>query len=103
MFGIGFLEICIIILVALILVGPKKLPELMMNAGKMFVQLRRMSNEVKSTFDHIIDEAEQDLDKNETKYKVKTFPKRDKMSYVNINTETLTQNKASFVEKDNEI
>jgi Tat protein translocase TatB subunit len=65
MFGIGFLEICIIVVVAMLLIGPKKLPELMVQVGKFFVQLRRMSNEVKSTFDQIVEEAEQDLDKKD--------------------------------------
>ena len=88
MFGIGFLEICIIILVALIFIGPKKLPELMIHAGKLFVQLRRMSNEVKSTFDHIIEEAEEDLDRRENHHMAKKLNRSKKSRFT----------KASFVD-----
>ena len=62
MFGIGFLEICIICTVALVFIGPQKLPELMVQAGKFFVQIRRMSNEVKSTVDRAVEDAEITLD-----------------------------------------
>lgn len=65
MFGIGFFEIVIIAVAALVLVGPKKLPELMRQAGKLFVQVRRTTNDVRSTFDQIIKEAEDDLRKKE--------------------------------------
>ena len=58
MFGIGFLEICVIAVVALVFVGPKRLPELMRQAGKFFVQFRRVSSEVKSNFDQVVYEAE---------------------------------------------
>ncbi|MEZ4744196.1 MAG: Sec-independent protein translocase protein TatB [Bdellovibrionota bacterium] len=61
MFGIGFVEICIIALVAVVFVGPKKLPELMKHVGKFFVQVRKMSNEVKSSFDNVVREAEQEI------------------------------------------
>jgi len=61
MFGIGFVEICIIAVVAIVFVGPKKLPEMMKHVGKFFVQARKMSNEVKSTFDNVVKEAEQEM------------------------------------------
>ena len=63
MFGVGFFEIVIIAVAALIFVGPKKLPELMRQAGKLFVQVRRTTNEVRSTIDQVIREAENDLAK----------------------------------------
>lgn len=63
MFGIGFLEICVIVIVALVFVGPKKLPEMMKQAGKFFVQVRRMSSEVKNTMDDVIHDAEIELEK----------------------------------------
>ncbi|MBC61667.1 MAG: hypothetical protein CMP11_04350 [Zetaproteobacteria bacterium] len=58
MFGIGFLEICVIGVVGLILIGPKKLPELIIQMGKIFVQMRRVSNEVKSSLDDIVSEVQ---------------------------------------------
>ena len=50
MFGIGFFEICIIALAVLIFIKPEKLPGFMQQLGEFFVQLRRMSNEVKDSF-----------------------------------------------------
>ena len=58
MFGIGFLELCIICVAALVLVGPQKLPHVMRELGKFLVQMRRMTNEVK----HSVQEATQELD-----------------------------------------
>ena len=65
MFGLGFFEIVIIAVAALLLVGPKKLPDLMRQAGKLFVQVRRTTNDVRSTIDQVIKEAEDDLRQKE--------------------------------------
>jgi sec-independent protein translocase protein TatB len=59
--GIGFLELVIIGVAALILLGPKRLPELMRQAARFYVQIRRTSNDFKSAFDHVVREAENDL------------------------------------------
>ena len=71
MFGIGFVELCVIIVVALVFVGPKKLPDLMKQAGKFFVQVRRMTSDVKSTMDEVIHEAEQEIRKEEREHLTK--------------------------------
>jgi sec-independent protein translocase protein TatB len=65
MFGLGFFEIVIIAVAALLLVGPKKLPDLMRQAGKLFVQVRRTTNDVRSSIDQVIKEAEDDLRQKE--------------------------------------
>ena len=65
MFGLGFFEIVIIAVAALVLVGPKKLPDLMRQAGKLFVQVRRTTNDVRSSIDQVIKEAEDDLRQKE--------------------------------------
>lgn len=61
MFGIGFSEILLIAVVALVFFGPKRLPELMRQGGRIFVQMRRAANDVRSTFDHVIRQAEDEL------------------------------------------
>ncbi|PIE68733.1 MAG: twin-arginine translocase subunit TatB [Deltaproteobacteria bacterium] len=59
MFGIGTTEILIILVVALIVIGPKKLPELASTLGKALGEFRRMSSDVKRTIDLEADRAEE--------------------------------------------
>jgi Tat protein translocase TatB subunit len=54
MFGIGLPEMIIIMVVALIVVGPSKLPELAKSLGKAFNEFKRMADEVKETFEEEI-------------------------------------------------
>ena len=58
--GVGFSELCIIAIFALIFIGPQKLPNFMRDLAKFFVQARRISNEVKASFEDVIQEAERD-------------------------------------------
>src|SRR5262249_38808058 len=52
MFGtLGVQEMIIIFLVALVLFGPKKLPELGKTIGKALTEFRRASNDLKATFE----------------------------------------------------
>jgi TatA/E family protein of Tat protein translocase len=55
MFGpIGLPELIIIFVVALIVFGPRKLPELGRSLGKSLAEFKRASNELKSTLDEEI-------------------------------------------------
>src|SRR6185437_2445713 len=65
MFGVGFVELIIIGVFALVFIGPKRLPEVMRQAGRIFVHLRRTANDVRSTFDQVIKEAEAELNREE--------------------------------------
>lgn len=58
MFGIGSTELIVILVVALILIGPQKLPELIKNLGKGLSEVKKMSNDVKSTLDAEISAAD---------------------------------------------
>lgn len=60
MFGIGSTELLVILVVALILIGPQKLPELIKNLGRGLSEVKKMSNDVKSTLDAEISAADED-------------------------------------------
>ncbi len=49
MFGIGFGELLLIMVVALLVVGPDKLPDLAKSIAKAYNQFRRAGNEFKRT------------------------------------------------------
>lgn len=51
MFGIGVTEILLILIVALVIVGPEKLPELARTIAKGFNEFKRTSNDIKRTID----------------------------------------------------
>ncbi len=52
MFGsIGMPELIIILVIALIIFGPRKLPELGRSLGRSLSEFRRASNELKNTLD----------------------------------------------------
>ncbi len=50
MFGIGMPELLLILAVALIVLGPKKLPELARALGKGLAEFRRATEELKDEF-----------------------------------------------------
>jgi TatA/E family protein of Tat protein translocase len=47
MFGLGFTEILVILVVALVVFGPDRLPELARNLGKGLAEFRRASNDLR--------------------------------------------------------
>lgn len=59
MFGIGTTEVLIILVVALIVIGPNKLPEVARTLGKALGEFKRMSSDVKRTIDLEAQRAEE--------------------------------------------
>jgi sec-independent protein translocase protein TatB len=51
MFGIGPLELGIVLVIALLILGPKKLPELARGLGKGLSEFRRASNDLRHSLD----------------------------------------------------
>ncbi len=56
--GIGFFEIVVVAIIALVVVGPKDLPQLMRTAGKLAAQARRMASEFTAAFNQMARESE---------------------------------------------
>jgi len=59
MFDIGFWEIVLIAVVALVVVGPERFPGMVKKAGYWVGQFRRMANAVKSEIQLEVDKAEE--------------------------------------------
>jgi sec-independent protein translocase protein TatA len=57
---VGYPEMVFIFLLALVLFGPKKLPEIGRTLGKAMTEFRRASNELKSTFEREMRNIEQE-------------------------------------------
>lgn len=60
MFGIGSTELMVILVVAIIVIGPTKLPKIARGVGKAFGEFKRASNDLKRTIDHEVDRIERE-------------------------------------------
>lgn len=58
MFNIGFSEMMIIAVIALIFIGPKQLPELARTLGRLIGEFRKATDELTGTFTGVRDTAE---------------------------------------------
>jgi len=58
MFGIGFQEMLIILVVALIVFGPKRLPDLARSLGKGLAEFKKASEEVRKGIEDAVQEDE---------------------------------------------
>jgi TatA/E family protein of Tat protein translocase len=59
MFGIGMPELLLILALALIVLGPKKLPELARALGKGMAEFRKATDELKDEFRQLEEEPSQ--------------------------------------------
>ena len=67
MFGIGLPELVIIVVIALIFIGPKQLPGVMRSVGKGLVEIKRATNDIRHTVQTEMDNIERDLEVKDIK------------------------------------
>ena len=65
MFGIGIPEIIVIIVVALVFIGPDKLPGVLRSIGKGLVELKRATSDVRSTVQDEMHKIEEEIELKE--------------------------------------
>jgi sec-independent protein translocase protein TatB len=106
MFGIRGIELLVIVVVALIVFGPKELPKAMRSAGAMMRTINRVSGEFRSQFDQALREPERELEIDETRNSmeaaIKNTPtpsrsrnRRSKLRLAHQHLEAMTRGKAT--------
>ena len=63
MWNLGFPELVVIFIVAMLVFGPRKLPDLGRSLGKGLAEFKKASNELKRTWDEEVRSEEEDLKK----------------------------------------
>ena len=58
MFGIGFPELLLILALALIVIGPKRLPDIARALGRGFTEFKRATDELKTSFNEEVRQAD---------------------------------------------
>ena len=73
MFGIGLPEMIIIAIVALIFIGPDKLPGVLRSIGKGLVELKRATSDVRSTVQEEMQKIEDEIEIKEVQESAQDF------------------------------
>lgn len=72
MFGIGTSEILIILLLALLVLGPKEIPKIARTLGRGLREIERAKDELKQSIEFEADEAQEEDSNDNTQPDIKT-------------------------------
>jgi len=86
MFGIGFQEMIIILVVVLIVFGPKRLPDLARSLGKGLAEFKKASEEVRKGIEEAVEEENSKTPPKETTDS-RSSPVADAAYYASANPE----------------
>ena len=73
MFGVGLPEMMIIAVVALLFIGPDKLPGVLRSIGKGLVQLKRATSDVRSTVQDEMNKIEDEIELKDVRESAQSF------------------------------
>jgi len=73
MFGVGLPEMMIIAVVALVVIGPDKLPGVLRSIGKGLVQLKRATSDVRSTVQDEMNKIEDEIELKDVRESAQSF------------------------------
>ena len=100
MFGIGLPEMIIIAVVALIFIGPDKLPGVLRSIGKGLVELKRATSDVRSTVQEEMQKIEDEIELKEVRESAQDF--KNELGGVANKVDPLTLSKFNTEDQKNE-
>ena len=101
MFGIGLPEMIIIAVVALIFIGPDKLPGVLRSIGKGLVELKRATSDVRSTVQEEMQKIEEEIELKEVRQSAQDF--KNELGGVANKVDPLTLSKFNTEDQKEEI
>ena len=97
MFGIGLPEMIIIAVVALIFIGPDKLPGVLRSIGKGLVELKRATSDVRSNVQEEMQKIEEEIELKEVRESAQDF--KNELGGVANKIDPLTLSKFNSVDQ----